>query len=262
MTRIPFVKAHGCGNDFLMIESDYAPTDLARVTRALCDRHKGVGADGVEWIHRGASDHDVIARLVNSDGSEAEISGNGTRCVAAYWTDKHGGEQVRIKTGAGVKTCCLKDRHDSRFTFEMGMGAPAIGEELKFEDVQGQVVSMGNPHFVVFVESFDRPWQREGAMVQAQPAFASGTNVEFVRVKNQNEIEARFFERGAGETHSSGTGSCASAVAAIHKEMAKSPVKVAAPGGAQTVRWDGDVFLTGEAEIVCSGEFYLNLAIG
>src|SRR5881227_2503934 len=99
---IPFVKANGCGNDFLIIEQKFAPADIAGFTRRLCDRHTGVGADGVEWIESVSNDSDVSARLVNADGSEAELSGNGTRCVATYWIAAHGGSSVRVKTGAGI----------------------------------------------------------------------------------------------------------------------------------------------------------------
>ena len=123
-------------------------------------------------------------------------------------------------------------------------------------DVRGTPVSMGNPHFVVFVEEFSPAWQAEGAEIGRRQEFKHGVNVEYVRVKGQNEIEVRFYERGAGETQSSGTGSCAAAVASIASGRVKSPVKVQAPGGAQVVRWPGGkVFLRGPAQLVCRGEF-------
>ena len=116
---------------------------------------------------------------------------------------------------------------------------------------------MGNPHYVIFVENFREGWQRQAALIGAQPQFPQGTNVEYVLVRGANAIEIRLFERGVGETESSGTGSCASAVAAIASGRVASPVTVIAPGGTQTVRWEGQVYLRGPATLVCRGEFFL-----
>ena len=116
---------------------------------------------------------------------------------------------------------------------------------------------MGNPHFVIFVDGFQEGWQRQAALIATQPAFPEGTNVEYVVVRGPSEIEIRLFERGVGETLSSGTGSCAAAVAAISSRRIASPVKVIAPGGGQTVRWEGRVFLQGPATLICRGEFFI-----
>src|SRR5438270_6337989 len=124
---IPFTKASACGNDFLIIDAIYAPADLAGFTRRICDRHNGVGADGVEWLFP-AADADVRARLLNADGSEAEISGNGTRCVAAHIASEQRKEQVVVHTGAGLKTCVLTGHSESNYEFETAMGEPQIGE--------------------------------------------------------------------------------------------------------------------------------------
>src|SRR5271163_4335320 len=115
---VPFVKASACGNDFLIIDGLLAPADLAAFSRRICDRHQGVGADGVEWLFP-ASNADVQARLFNADGSEAEISGNGTRCVAAYLCADQGKEKIQIHTGAGVKSCTLTSRSDTEYEFEV-----------------------------------------------------------------------------------------------------------------------------------------------
>jgi diaminopimelate epimerase len=123
--------------------------------------------------------------------------------------------------------------------------------------VNGIPVSMGNPHYVVFVDEFESDWQTFGAAIQHHPYFTHGVNVEFVNVTDSQNIEVRFFERGVGETRSSGTGSCASAVATIAGGWAQSPIRVHAPGGTQTVRWDGQVFLRGSAQLICSGEFFV-----
>jgi diaminopimelate epimerase len=255
---IPFTKASACGNDFLIIDAAHAPADLAAISRCLCSRHNGVGADGVEWLFPD-TDADVFARLFNGDGSEAEISGNGTRCVAAELCARTGKEQIIIRTGAGLKTCRLTGRCGATFEFETDMGQPAIGEQVSIETVlvraAGMNVSMGNPHFVIFVDTFPSDWQRDASLIGALPLFPEGTNVEYVVVRGPSEIEIRLFERGVGETESSGTGSCASAVAAIASRGVSSLVTVTAPGGPQTVRWEKEVYLTGPATLICRGEY-------
>src|ERR1022692_3161012 len=271
-STIPFTKASACGNDFLLAEGAHASGDLGALTRRLCDRHRGVGADGVEWLFPDA-EADVKARLINADGSEAEISGNGTRCVAAQICSREGKTEVVVRTGAGLKKCRLVGRQGSTFEFEAEMGQPEVGGELSIETMSvravGMKVSMGNPHCVIFVENFQDGWQRQAALIGTQPQFPHGTNVEYVLVrqtnkgankgtnKGANEIEIRLFERGVGETESSGTGSCASAVAAIASGRVASPVTVIAPGGAQTVRWEDQVYLRGPATLVCRGEFFI-----
>ena len=168
MTAVPFVKAVACGNDFLLIDGMHAPADLPGFARRICNRHSGIGADGVEWLFP-APDADVRARLFNADGSEAEISGNGTRCVAAWWAAEHGKEKIVVRTGAGLKTCTLLARRGNEFEFETDMGEPQVGDEfsikLAFREVRGVPVSMGNPHFVVFVEEFADGWQAEAAEI-------------------------------------------------------------------------------------------------
>jgi diaminopimelate epimerase len=256
---IPFVKANACGNDFLIIDGENAPTDMAAFTRHICDRHQGIGADGVEWLFS-ATDADVQARLFNADGSEAEISGNGTRCVAAYLCSKQPKETVVIRTGAGLKTCTFTSRNDAQYEFESAMGEPQLGDEfpiqLALREVRGIPISMGNPHYVVFVNEFAPGWQTEAAEIGRHRNFKYGINLELVNVIDKTNIDVRFFERGVGETQSSGTGSCAAAVAAMVMKKAESSLRVHAPGGVQTVRWDQQVFLRGTAQLVCRGEFF------
>jgi diaminopimelate epimerase len=264
---IPFVKASACGNDFLLIDSltlssDLAPADMAALTRRMCDRHEGVGADGVEWMYPHAT-ADLEIRLINADGSEAEISGNGTRCVAAYVCEERGKEEITIQTGAGVKTCVLKGRNESEYEFEAEMGEAAVGAELAVrlgaDEVRGIPVSMGNPHYVMFVKEFAENWQMKAAAIRRSSEFKQGVNVELVAVDGRHDVNVRFFERGVGETQSSGTGSCASAMAAMATGRAESPVRVHTPGGTQTVRKEGNVvFLQGTARLVCRGEFFLS----
>jgi len=259
LSGIPFVKASACGNDFLIIEGLRAPARIPEFSSMICDRRKGVGADGVEWLFPDEQ-ADVRARLFNADGSEAEISGNGTRCVAAYLASERDLQQVAVRTGAGIRTCTLLNRKGTEFEFETAMGEPQVGDQfsikLAFRSLAGIPVSMGNPHFVIFVDEFLPGWQAEAAETGHHHDFKHGINVELVRILNKREIETRFYERGVGETSSSGTGSCAAAVAAMVSGRATSPVRVLAPGGTQTVRWEGEVFLTGPAQLLCRGEFF------
>jgi diaminopimelate epimerase len=257
---IPFTKASACGNDFLIIDGTLTPDRLNEVTRQICDRHNGVGADGIEWLFA-ASDADVEARLVNADGSDAEISGNGTRCVAAYLCAETKKELVTIRTGAGVKKCTLIARNGNTLEFEAAMGVPRVDAEMSiptsFGEVKGIPVSMGNPHFVVFVEQFWADWQARSAEMQRNSIFKQGINIEVVYVQDKFNIGVRFFERGVGETQSSGTGSSAAAVASIASGRAQSPVIVHAPGGTQTVRFEQEVFLRGPATLICEGRFFV-----
>jgi diaminopimelate epimerase len=257
---IPFVKASACGNDFLLIDAALAPNDIAAFTRSICDRHDGVGADGVEWMSAHFSS-DVEIRLINSDGSPAEISGNGTRCVAAYICATRGRERVSILTGAGTKVCTLTGRRDSEYEFESEMGKAIVSPELTLKVASGEVrglpVSLGNPHYVMLVPEFARNWQAQAAEIQAMPQFPDGVNVEYVVVDSKFDLRVRFYERGAGETRSSGTGSCASAAAAMSAGRVDSTVKVHAPGGTQTVRRVGEnISLRGPARLVCRGEYF------
>jgi diaminopimelate epimerase len=258
MTVVPFVKASACGNDFLIIDGQHAPADIAAFTRNICDRHNGVGADGVEWLFP-AQDADIQARLLNADGSEAEISGNGTRCVAAHLCAESPREKVTVRTGAGIKTCVLTSHDGMLFEFETAMGKPQVAEgfsvKTAFGEVRGIPVSMGNPHFSILVGEFPADWQSVGAAIGKHKGFLQGMNVEFVKVLDSANIEVRFYERGVGETQSSGTGSCAAAVASIFSKRVESPLRVHAPGGMQTVRWEGEVFLRGPAQIIFRGEY-------
>jgi diaminopimelate epimerase len=260
MKPILFTKASACGNDFLIINEQHAPKDIAEFTRRVCDRHNGVGADGVEWLSE-SQEADAAIRLINSDGSEAEISGNGTRCVAAYLAAQIVRDKLTIETGAGLKVCSLVLRNGNMFEFETEMGEPKLGGpatlELASARIAGTQVSMGNPHFVIFVDQFPTNWREQAGEIQEQRVFSQGVNVEYVRILERNAIEVRFYERGAGETQSSGTGSCAAAVAAISGGKVSSPVSVHAPGGTQIVRWEkAEVFLRGPAQIICQGEYF------
>ena len=145
--------------------------------------------------------HLVDIRLINADGSPAEISGNGTRCVAAYVCSTQGKERIAILTGAGPRVCVLTARRDSEYEFETEMGKATVGPELAVNITSGEVrgipVSMGNPHFVIIVPEFTRNWQSQAAEIQRLPQFPEGVNVEYVVVDSKFDLRARFFERGA-----------------------------------------------------------------
>jgi diaminopimelate epimerase len=257
--EIPFTKAHGCGNDFLIVPAETVRTLPAQeLARAICDRHYGLGADGLYLVTVaqpcGYAGADAEVHLFNSDGSPAELSGNGTRCVAAWLVEQQPAREVlHIRTGAGMKRLRLVERAGSRYRFEMQVGAPRIepGPE------QTLAVWLGNPQCVVFVENFDWDWWARGRSLGSNPFFPAGTNVDFVRVLGAHTLEARFWERGAGHTLASGTGSTASAVAAIHAGRAVSPVTILTEGGELEVAWEqgGEACLTGPAEITCRGHF-------
>lgn len=261
---VPFVKASALGNDFLLIDGRHAPQDMATFTRNICDRNNGVGADGVEWLYEVEDPKaaDLRIRLINADGSSAEISGNGTRCVASWVVAERGIEAPRVATDAGVKLCELTRRDGNYFEFKTNMGRPEVGKEIVLDVADGPMrgleLSIGNPQFVTFVSQFETGWQVMAHDVSHHRHFPQGTNVELVRVRSAHEIEIRIFERGAGETLSSGTGSSAAAVAAIVAGKVESPVQVSAPGGTQTVEWEnGEVILHGSARLLCRGEFFL-----
>ena len=266
--KIPFTKAHGAKNDFLLTwQRDAPPDGHAGIARAICDRHTGVGADG--WILvEPHPEVDGSIQLYNSDGSTAEISGNGTRCAAAFLV-QHGciqqsrvAEAVRVRTGAGIKTLRLLEHSGLRFQFEMNMGRPEMAAEL-FQlplstgprDVT--LLWVGNPQCAVPVEDFDFDWRAMGAEIESHPLFPERTNVSFFRAVGEHAIDVRFYERGAGETMSSGTGSTGAAAAAVARWLVTSPVRVLTPAGPLDLRIEEDVYLTGPAEIVAEGEAFL-----
>lgn len=261
---VPFTKAHGAKNDFLLTWAAEAPrTGLREVAIAFCDRHTGIGADGWMLVRPASDEAHASIRLFNSDGSEAEISGNGTRCAAALLIESgHNGEDVPIVTGAGLKHLKLLSREDNSFLFEMNMGAPVVEKSGPFP-LDGRtwdvtILNVGNPQCAVFVDDFPEHWQSIGARIEGDPRFPNRTNVSFVKKAGAGAIDVRFFERGAGETMSSGTGSTGAAVAAITRGLVASPVTIRTPAGDLHLEWSGEeARLAGPAEIVAKGEFYV-----
>lgn len=284
-----FHKFQALGNDFLIArESEVRAltSDYEALAQRICDRHFGVGADGLEVLCEtvNETEADFAVRLFNADGGETPISGNGTRCVAAwlYHTGVWSQPSVRIATGAGVKTLRLIEQQGARFLFEAEMGQPRLrSEEVPVSlsqpldrvirqrlEVNGQIVeftatSIGNPHCSLFlssfgVEDFDQlNWRALGAALEVHPVFPERTNVEFVRLLDRQTIEVRFWERGVGETLASGTGSCGAALAAMLNDFTERKVTVKTAAGALLVEWraDGAVAQTGEACAVYRGEW-------
>jgi diaminopimelate epimerase len=275
-----FTKLQGLGNDFLIIPVDDVnnlekPEELAS---KICERHYGAGADGIVFVSQNRNhEADFASRIFNADGSEAEISGNGTRCVAAYlyYKEQWGEAEIRISTVAGVKTGRFVGRQGSRFDFEFDMGKPALTSDkipiildkplervVKHSLVMGGEVqevtctSMGNPHCSLFVQTLEGVRIDElGPLLEDHPAFPVRTNVEFVHVISREEIEVLFWERGVGRTLSSGTGSCGASIASMLNGYTERSIRVHTQGGLLRVTWQDDdsVKLTGSAEVIYEG---------
>jgi diaminopimelate epimerase len=257
-----FWKAHAYGNDFLYAAfSDVASGDLADLARRMCARTTGIGADGLIVFERGAGR--ARMRLHNADGSIAEVSGNGVRGLAALLAHEQAspaGTAFDIDTDAGTKRLELVSRDEQgRPVFRAAMGQP---ERLAQQDVAlgGETLPlvtlwMGNPQAVWLVDTLDTgEMLRVGAALQQHPAFPDAVNLELAQVVAPGEVRILIYERGVGPSHSSGTGSCAAAVAAAAYGGAARIVDVAAPGGRQRVEWlDDGVYLTGWAEVLCEG---------
>jgi len=259
-----FTKMHGAGNDFLLFDwEEVEGADLAELARRACDRHFGVGADGI-LVPAPSASADLRMVYRNADGSPSEMCGNGIRCLARYARDRGlvSGDVLAVETGAGVrKVALLEGGRASR----VEMGSPAFGAPVALLGHRFVRVSMGNPHAVAFLpaeEAVERLDLRSvGPRVERDPAFPGRTNVEFVYVRGPHELRMRIWERGAGETLASGSGSCAAAAAAIREGLARGPVRVILDGGEVEVEWSGregdPLYMRGPAEYVCEGRLLL-----
>ncbi len=264
MTRIPFTKLHGAENDFLLTWSFDVPasTDLGVIARRICARHTGIGADGWMLVERSTSG--LRIRLFNPDGSEPEMSGNGTRCAAAFvFLNEDAPEsEFVIATGAGPKRLRLIERRENHFTFEMDMGQPRLEElhaSLTLEDqpFDATILNVGNPQCAIFVDRLPPNWLDLARAAEQHSRFPHRTNVSFVRPLDRHTLDVVFFERGAGETRSSGTGSTGAAAAAILRGVSDSPVEIRTPAGPLQIRWEQSIFLAGPAEVTGEGRFFL-----
>ena len=277
-----FIKFHGFGNDYIVIESNELSEvhDLGNFAKAICNRHVGAGADGIAVVERaGDETADFAVRIFNPDGSEAGLSGNGTRCAAAYlyyqqlWT----AQALRLSTKSGVKRYLLRDQSSGNYLFDSELGAPRfdtaaipmLSEEpltrvINYPlQVEGQVfavtaLQMGNPNCCIFLDEFDSiDWRKVGGAIEHHKQFPDRTNVVFIRVIDRAGIELRIWERGVGETTASGTCSCAAAVASMINKKTDRRVTAYMPGGQAQIQWrdDDEVVITGTAAVVYSGEW-------
>ena len=265
---ISVAKAHAYGNDFLFVPAEQVEgLALDRLSRRLCHRHTGIGGDGVIYYAM-APDGTAQMRLVNTDGSPSELSGNGLRCLAAlvlHLREKSHAPpitSVRVSTDAGWKTLALAGRSRNQYTFRAAMGQPErIAEEtlnVAGESLRVTTLAVGNPQCVALVSELpDEPrFYRLGPALATHPRFPQGTNVEFAVIEAADRVRILIWERGVGPTLASGTGACASAVAAIAHGGASRDVDVVAPGGTQRVEWrDDGIYLTGWAEVVLDGHW-------
>ena len=254
-----FTKMQGCGNDFLVFDpAEVEGMDLHDLAAKACDRHFGVGADGI-LIPAPSGTADLEMVYLNSDGSYSEMCGNGLRCLARYAKDRGmvGGEALTVATGAGVKKVILFDDGSS----QVDMGAPSFATEVEVGGFRLLRVSMGNPHAVAFLENEAAvdtlDLSTVGPPIEEDPVFPEKTNVEFGSARGKHDVRMRIWERGAGETLASGSGSCAVAVAAVRKNLAQSPVSVRMDGGVVEIEWTGEgepAYMKGPAEYVCEGD--------
>ena len=278
MPEIVFSKAQGLGNDFIIVDcqlnrmDDVNPSDLAV---KMCDRNFGVGADGLIFVHPSRI-ADYRMQIINSDGSEPEMCGNGIRCFARYLLDHGKGRTpLQVETLAGILKVELVMDGVRTTGFTVNMGSPRLSaEEIPVAGVQGQVVgheidvdgtsykitcvSMGNPHCIVFTDSLDEvPLTTIGPKIEKHYAFPKKTNVEFVQVLKDDEISVRVWERGAGVTLACGTGACASLVASVLNGRTGRAATVHLPGGDLKIEWceSGEIFMTGPAEEVFTGKY-------
>lgn len=277
-----FIKVHSLGNDFLIIDEEKTKevSDISSLAGRICDRHTGVGADGLLLISiKDKAKGHVKFRIFNADGTEAEISGNGLRCAAAslYYQKKIDSPQIIFLTTAGHRECKLIERKKNLFVIRIEMGIPRLrSKDIPFDDGSSYekiidyplsinqkiypitVLSLGNPHCTIFVDRFPAriEWHQIGREIESHPFFPNRTNIEFVRALNREEIDVLFWERGVGETLSSGSGACAAAAASILKKLTDKTVKVRTSMGQLTVEWEKKkIYQTGPAEIVFKGDF-------
>jgi diaminopimelate epimerase len=257
------VKAHALGNDFLLAQEQDVPAgaDRPQLAREVCDRHRGVGADGLITFADGP--RGARMQLLNADGSYSEVSGNGVRCLAAWLARTRGmrsGQTVEIETDAGIKTLELLDADGRRVTFRASMGQPddVRMQSIEVDGVAVEAVTLrvGNPQCVVLGDVTEARLHGLASRLAVHPAFPDGSNVELASVETPERVRILIWERGVGPTEASGTGACAAAVAAMSYGGAARDVQVESPGGVQRVEWrDQGLFLTGWAEVVLDGRW-------
>lgn len=267
MSKIRFTKMHGCGNDYIYVDTmQYPIVDPVQASILWSDRHKGIGSDGLVLI--GASpipEADYTMRIFNADGSEAMMCGNASRCIGKYLFERALTTQTQIKllTNSGIKTLNLHVSNGVVESVTVDMGAPQLENPEQFVTSrglgQGTFVSMGNPHYVIFTDNVDQVGET-GRVLELHPAFPQRCNIEFARVENDGIIRTRVWERGSGITQACGTGACATAVAAFITGRAGRQSQIVMDGGTLNIelrKSDNHVLMTGPAEFVFDGEIEL-----
>jgi len=267
---LPFEKMHGTGNDFILLEKRHLPNgiNLSKLARLICDRHFSIGADGIIIVDISPNkDADFAWDYFNSDGSEAEMCGNGMRCFARYVYERGFTDETTfsVLTKGGVIKPSLED--DGTVTVDMGMPNTNGGVKNKLT-VDGKeflysYIETGNPHCVIFTddEISNKEFYTYGPMIEKHEKFKKGVNVEFAKVINENQILLRVWERGAGPTLACGTGACATLIAANLNGLTDDNANVVLPGGKLKIKWDKatkKVFLNGPAEFVFAGQLNLD----
>lgn len=286
MKPINFCKFHGFGNDYIVIEAEELAgvSNISEFTKKICHRNTGIGGDGIAVLQKSHDgEADFSCRIINPDGSEAGFSGNGTRCAVAYlyyknfWREKF----LKLKTKSGIKSYDLLQQENSTYWFLAELGQPKFDLSEKFSKQDGETenekefgllipieeiavrftfVDVGNPVAVIFLDDFEQiDWRRFGSRIETAPIFPERTNVVFVKVVDRENIEIRIWERGAGETSSSGTCSIAAAVASAFTDKTGRKVSVHAEGGTTEAVWretDDEMMITGRADLAFCGEFY------
>jgi diaminopimelate epimerase len=251
------IKTHALGNDFLLMrDADVPPgVDRPALTRAVCARHRGVGADGLIFYTPAANG--ATMALLNADGSYSEVSGNGLRCLAAWIAidDTSQSGEIVIQTDAGPKRLTLMERAGSRLTFRAHMGQPEqitrVPLEAAGERVDAITLRVGNPQCVVLGGVTEARLHTTAAALAVHPNFPHGSNVELAEVLAPDHVRILIWERGVGPTEASGTGACAAAVAAHRYGGAAADARIESPGGSQRVEWTTEgLYLTGWAEVV------------
>ena len=257
------VKAHAFGNDFLLADRREAAAhrDHPALARAACDRHRGIGADGL-IIYSAAQDL-VSMRLLNADGSPSEISGNGVRCLAASVAaarELRPGASIEIETDAGIKTLHLLEWSGDTYRFRAAMGQPERVDRVRLSvggrEVDAVTLRVGNPQCVVLGDVNQERLRSIAAPLAVHPHFPEGTNVELATLEAPDRVRILIWERGVGPTAASGTGACAAAVAAIRYAGASRDLQIVSPGGTQRVEWtDEGLYLTGSAVLIAEISF-------
>lgn len=275
--KLNFTKWQGCGNDFVLVDclDSSLNGEYASFGKRICDRHYGIGADGILVVEP-SKKADFRMRIINADGSEAEMCGNGIRCFARYLFDfgRTTRTEFTVETGAGVLVPSLTVENGKVTGVRVDMGEPilegdaipvngfgrnrVINEKLIVEgqDYQMTCVSMGNPHCVIFVEDAEGfPIEKLGSLFEHHEAFPRKTNTEFVTVRDREHLRMRVWERGAAVTLACGTGSCATLVAGVLTGRTERKAEIELDGGSLLVEWaeNNHVFMTGPAELVFSG---------